>query len=112
MAAVGEFANLAEPQIVGEACAALGQLHRHLRSAGQFDTMRTELFDRPILFGELVIGEDSDSLFEQFSEQFRTVGFPIKYQCEPMGAGIFVQPLFLLGPFWAPTAGARERRRS
>src|SRR6266516_1861309 len=62
--------------------------------------MRTELFVRPILFGKLVIGKDRNSLFEQFSEQFWTVAFPIKHQCEPMGARIFGQPLFLLGRFW------------
>src|SRR5204863_9668473 len=59
-----------------------------------------ELFGRPILFGKLVIGQDRNSLFEQFSEQFWTVAFPIKHQCEPMGARIFGQPLFLLGRFW------------
>ncbi len=77
MAAVGEFANLAQPQIVGETCAALGQLHHHLLSAGQFDTMRTELLDRPILFRKLVIGKDRDSLLKQFGEKFRAVAFPM-----------------------------------
>ena len=77
MAAVGEFANLAQPQIVGETCAAFGQLHHHLLSAGQFDTMRTELLDRPILFGKLVIGKDRNSLLKQFGEKFRTVAFPM-----------------------------------
>ena len=42
---------------------------------------------------------DRDSLLKQFGEKFRTVAFPIEYQCEPVGAGIFGQPLFLLGRF-------------
>src|SRR2546422_10886684 len=67
---------------VGETCAALGQLHHHLLSGGQFDTIRTELLDRPILFGKLVIGKDRDSLLKQFGEKFRTVAFPIEYRSE------------------------------
>src|SRR6266516_772498 len=61
--------------------------------------MRTELLDRPILVRKLEIGKDRDSLLKQFGEKFRTVAFPIENQCEPVGAGIFGQPLFLLGRF-------------
>src|SRR5438876_98912 len=62
MPAVIEFANLPQPQIVGQLRTALGQLQGHRFAPGQRDAVRGELFTPPILFGKLVIGQNGNPL--------------------------------------------------
>src|SRR6266852_3326903 len=97
MTTVGEPADFADPEVVGQAAAALGQLHRDRFATGQGDAMRAELLRSPIVLGKLVIGQQSNSLLPQLTEQVRTVAFSINDHREPVGAWIAGQPLLLLG---------------
>jgi hypothetical protein len=47
MPAAVQFADLSQPELVGQLRAPLGQLHRHGLAAGQFHAMRDELFGAP-----------------------------------------------------------------
>src|SRR5467141_4259880 len=97
MAAVGESADFADPEVVGQPAAALGQLHRDRFATGQGDAMRAKLFGSPIVLGKLVIGEEGNSLLPQLLEQVRTVALSIDDHREPVGARIAGQPLLLFG---------------
>src|SRR2546429_5937894 len=97
MAGVSGPADFADPEVVGQTAAALGQLHRDGLATGQGDAMRAKLLGSPIVFWKLVIGQQSDSLLPQLTEQIRTVAFPIDDHCEPVGAGIASEPLLLVG---------------
>ena len=96
MPAIGEFADLAQPKMVGELGAALGQFHGHGFAAGQCDAVRGELFTAPIVWGKLMIGQNGDPLLPHLLEELRTVALPVEHHGEPVGARIFRQPPLLL----------------
>src|SRR5437867_12361408 len=99
MAAVGEPANLAHPEVVGQAATALSQLHCDRFATAQSDAMGAKLFHSPIVLWKLVIGEKGDSLLPQMRKQLRTVAFSIDDHREPVGARIVGQPLLQLRAF-------------
>ena len=77
MAAVGEPADFADPEVIRQAAAALGQLHRDRFATGQGDAMRAKLLGSPIVLRKFVIGQQGNSLWPQLTEQVRTVAFPM-----------------------------------
>src|ERR1039458_5699973 len=62
MPALRELANLAQPKLVGQLGAALGQLHGHGFASGQCDAVRGELFTPPIVPRKLVIAQNGNPL--------------------------------------------------
>jgi hypothetical protein len=68
MAAVGEPADFVDPEVVGQATAALGQLHRDRFATGQGDAVRAKLLRFPIVLRKFVIGQQSNSLLSQLAE--------------------------------------------
>src|ERR1039457_5468131 len=88
MSALSELANLAQPKLVRQLRAALGQLHGHGFAAGQFDAVPLELFTAPILPRKLVIRQNGNPLLPHLLEQLRTVAFPVEHHGEPVGAWI------------------------
>ena len=62
MAAFVEFANLAKPEAVGEAGAALGELEGDFLAVDEGQLERAELGGVPVRAGVFVVSEDGDAV--------------------------------------------------
>ena len=88
MAAVGELADLAHPQPVGETAAPFGQPHGHQRAAGKAHRVFAKLLLRPVGAREFVIAQAGDAARFRAPQKLWRVALAIEHQGKAMPPGL------------------------